>query len=428
MKKKNALLKLSASAIKTYEQCPRKFYFTYIERRPKKSWPHLDLGNFVHEVLEKFHIKAQKQPRESWPRIMSSVAQAVRGSFTLTQEHAERAQEMLGTYLAILGETGMPPVLSNEQSFKIVWEDENILLRGFIDRIDKEGDNYHIVDYKGLAVDTPIPTPSGWALMKDLKVGDWVLGSDGKPTKVTAKSQTHHRPCYRIIFSNKEEIVADNVHKWKVGLRGTGVENYDEVVSTEDLFKRFNQLSEGSFVIENSAPIELEDNGLPTMRADIRESYLTHAAQCRKIVNIEQIPTVPTECISVDASDSLYLCGKSFIPTHNTGKSKYLDEFQLLVYGLYLLSEHEDLEKFRGSYLVLGENCKEVSYTFTKTDLDRCAAKIKKVAAEIRSEKTWEPKPQFLCGYCDFEEICPATKAKREESWSQKSSFAENGA
>lgn len=40
--------------------------------------------------------------------------------------------------------------------------------------------------------------------------------------------------------------------------------------------------------------------------------------RCRYIVAIEAIDSVPVKCISVDSANSLYLAGKSFIPTHNT--------------------------------------------------------------------------------------------------------------
>ena len=35
---------------------------------------------------------------------------------------------------------------------------------------------------KALALDTPIPTPTGWTTMGDIEPGDMVLGADGKPT------------------------------------------------------------------------------------------------------------------------------------------------------------------------------------------------------------------------------------------------------
>lgn len=68
---------------------------------------------------------------------------------------------------------------------------------------------------KALALDTPIPTPQGWVAMGDLKAGDTVFGADGNPCRVTATSPvfSDHK-CYRISFSNGEEVVADAGHLW----------------------------------------------------------------------------------------------------------------------------------------------------------------------------------------------------------------------
>jgi hypothetical protein len=38
----------------------------------------------------------------------------------------------------------------------------------------------------------------------------------------------------------------------------------------------------------------------------------------RRIVDIRPVPSVPVRCISVDSPSHLYLCGKGWIPTHNT--------------------------------------------------------------------------------------------------------------
>lgn len=38
----------------------------------------------------------------------------------------------------------------------------------------------------------------------------------------------------------------------------------------------------------------------------------------RRIVRVEKVPSRPVQCISVNSKSSLYLCGRSYIPTHNT--------------------------------------------------------------------------------------------------------------
>ncbi|MHB1066880.1 MAG: replicative DNA helicase [Candidatus Nanopelagicales bacterium] len=75
---------------------------------------------------------------------------------------------------------------------------------------------------KALALDTPIPTPQGWTTMGDLRVGDQVLDADGLPTAVTGVTRTWlGRPCYRLTFSDGEQIVADEEHEWLTDTRAS---------------------------------------------------------------------------------------------------------------------------------------------------------------------------------------------------------------
>lgn len=68
---------------------------------------------------------------------------------------------------------------------------------------------------KALALDTEIPTPDGFKLMRDLKVGDLVYGTDGKACHVIAATDVMRgRPCYEVEFSTGEVIVADAKHEW----------------------------------------------------------------------------------------------------------------------------------------------------------------------------------------------------------------------
>ncbi|SCL60627.1 replicative DNA helicase [Micromonospora citrea] len=73
---------------------------------------------------------------------------------------------------------------------------------------------------KALALDTPLPTPTGWTTMGEVEVGDELLGADGLPTKVTAAFEVRHdRPCYEVEFSDGSVIVADGEHLWKTTTR-----------------------------------------------------------------------------------------------------------------------------------------------------------------------------------------------------------------
>jgi len=68
---------------------------------------------------------------------------------------------------------------------------------------------------KGLALDTPIPTPGGWKTMGDIQPGDYVYGADGNPTRVSYVSEIHTGlKCWRLTFSDGSSVIADEQHQW----------------------------------------------------------------------------------------------------------------------------------------------------------------------------------------------------------------------
>src|SRR5690625_5989448 len=74
---------------------------------------------------------------------------------------------------------------------------------------------------KALALDTPIPTPTGWTTMGELNVGDLVFGSAGLPTPVLAKSEVfHNHDCYRVTFCDGTSIVRSEEHTSELQSRG----------------------------------------------------------------------------------------------------------------------------------------------------------------------------------------------------------------
>ncbi|WFN92760.1 replicative DNA helicase [Gordonia sihwensis] len=101
---------------------------------------------------------------------------------------------------------------------------------------------------KALALDTPLPTPSGWTTMGRVAKGDLLLGADGRPTTVVAVTEVMtRRPCYAVEFDDGGVIVADEQHQWAVEVDGE-----DRLLTTEQL-----QIYGGRASIANAAPLEL---------------------------------------------------------------------------------------------------------------------------------------------------------------------------
>ena len=67
-----------------------------------------------------------------------------------------------------------------------------------------------------LALDTPVLTPLGRKMMGSLNRGDEVFAPDGSVVKVKALSPVFHdHDCYRVVFDDGTEIVADAQHRWE---------------------------------------------------------------------------------------------------------------------------------------------------------------------------------------------------------------------
>ena len=73
---------------------------------------------------------------------------------------------------------------------------------------------------KALALNTPLPTPTGWTTMGEVQVGEYLIGADGKPTRVVAATDVMYgRPCYEVEFDDGTVIVADADHEWRTSTR-----------------------------------------------------------------------------------------------------------------------------------------------------------------------------------------------------------------
>lgn len=118
-----------------------------------------------------------------------------------------------------------------------------------------------INDFKGLSLDTDIPTKLGWKKMKDINVGDEIFDGKGNITKVKDVSQIHYNPCYKLTFDCGEEIIADHEHRWVVFTGLGNRKNKENVFTTEEIFNYSNTKKTPVRIKNNS--IELEETDLP---------------------------------------------------------------------------------------------------------------------------------------------------------------------
>jgi replicative DNA helicase len=232
---------------------------------------------------------------------------------------------------------------------------------------------------KALALDTPLPTPSGWTTMGDVAVGDQLLGADGQPTRVVAATQVMlRRPCYEIEFSDGTIIVADADHQWPTGhdirttaqlragntITATMGQQRDEShrsdthrIAGRDRHRRTAGPSgrgpESSAPavgalrphlparhtppgaargVRELAPLQRRhhrrqdvaggswspDRSTHTRSALPTPDMCQQATSGHTVIAARPCESVPVRCVQVSAADHLYLAGAGMMPTHNS--------------------------------------------------------------------------------------------------------------
>ena len=69
---------------------------------------------------------------------------------------------------------------------------------------------------KGHPLWEKVLTPEGWTTVGSLREGDYVIGSDGTPTRVLRVFERGVLPVYRVTFTDRSSVVVDGDHLWEV--------------------------------------------------------------------------------------------------------------------------------------------------------------------------------------------------------------------
>jgi replicative DNA helicase len=138
---------------------------------------------------------------------------------------------------------------------------------------------------KALALDTPLPTPTGWTTMGEVAVGDQLIGADGRPTTVVAATEVMSgRPCYEVEFSDGTVIVADAQHQWLTETRASRKSAWSAA-------RGYNRTR-----TQRTFPsVKTTEELLATLRCNGTERRLNHAVANTKPLHLSprELPLVP---------------------------------------------------------------------------------------------------------------------------------------
>lgn len=226
----------SISKLFMYESCPMRFRLKYIDRIPElppKPDSPLERGNRIHGNLENF-LKDKE-------------------GGDLKDNEAKRIEDFKPAlnHLKELYDAGKATAEDN-WFYNYDWEvcdRKSVWLWAKLDFyvFDPDTGLAIVGDYKGLPLDTLIPTPLGFTTMGEAQVGQTVFDGKGQPCKITNKSQVSKRDCYKVTFDDATAVVCDDVHQWSL--------TDGRVVSVLDLKK--NDL------VHTAEPIKLPHADLP---------------------------------------------------------------------------------------------------------------------------------------------------------------------
>tara|TARA_R110000868_G_scaffold176916_3_gene414944 strand:+ start:22823 stop:24598 length:1776 start_codon:yes stop_codon:yes gene_type:complete len=165
-----------------------------------------EYGTFVHETIEEYLIKGKLWfPQDELQK------KAIEGYDSLNVDE---------------GQTMWPERIMFAEEYQ---------LAGMADLIiDIDPIFFDVGDWKGLDVNTPILTDSGWKTMGTITTYDKVYDMDGNMVKVLHTSNVKNTPCYKVTFDNNETIVADEDHRWLISFY-RDKEFKDAVMTTKEL-------------------------------------------------------------------------------------------------------------------------------------------------------------------------------------------------
>lgn len=209
-------LRLSASQLSTFEDCPRRWFYASVLRLDDSTSVWTEFGSMVHNVLERF-----LDPSATSEYSLEGLLQVAEENWTDTvapwkpqQEQAQRElKEMLERWWDIEGKSmTRDDVVAVEHEFEVAVGDH--VVRGRIDRVDYDRDRNGIavVDYK-----TGRRFPSAEDVAHDLQLAVYYLAAArsealaeyGPPTRLELLYFRAKDPFFQQTITQHHDVIAE---------------------------------------------------------------------------------------------------------------------------------------------------------------------------------------------------------------------------
>ena len=200
---------VSYSEIATWMDCAHKHKLKYLDEiKVEGDGPseHTEYGQVVHDALEEF-LKTRQMPSiDSLRAQLTQMFSVLPNASELKEaDWHDTLDSVLSEVPAFMDETFGSDweYIAAEYPLMETLERHDHMFKGFIDGIikakNKKGEEVvWIIDWKGQRLSAPILTPNGWVTMGSLKIGDEIIGSNGKKINVVGIYPLGEREVYKL--------------------------------------------------------------------------------------------------------------------------------------------------------------------------------------------------------------------------------------
>lgn len=140
-------------------------------------------------------------------------------------------------------------------------------------------------------------------------------------------------------------------------------------------------------------------------KADACKDFGPGRSKTRRVVSVQEISSVETQCIAVDSKDHTFLCTEKFLPTHNTGKrfgNEVKHAIQLQLYALCALIRYPELEQVTCELWYLDQN-ELASFTMKRSQMGKYLRMFDEKGRKFTEDTVFKPNPNIhSCKYCPY--------------------------